>query len=217
LSLHGSLRCRLAAGFSIARPNSDGHWRQITFTKGTTMSRISYSERTEWKSRIEKRFQAAIDNLKASTSLDWEQVNDKAKQKAHECLGISKLIQRVEKLQDTVVQLEAEKEAIENAMYEQVLGEKISQARYRGYYSRRFLEVAQARINQIRQELLLEHPEGQQLVAFEREKEAVLDTILLASSSRELRLLWSRVTDALGESPTALQAQILTERSSSKR
>ncbi len=181
------------------------------------MSRISYSERTEWKSRIEKRFQAAIDNFKASTSLDWEEVNDKAKQKAHECLGISEWTKQVENIEATVTKLEAEKEAIENAMYQQVLGEKLSPSRYRGHYSCRFIEVAQARINQIRQELLIEHPEGQQLVALEREKEAVLDTILLASSSRELRSLWSRVSDALGESPTALQAQILTDRSSSKR
>ena len=181
------------------------------------MSRISYSERTEWKSRIEKRFQAAIDNFKASTSLDWEQVNNQAKQKAHERLGISEGTKQVEDIEATIRELEAEKESIENAMYQRVLGETLSPARYRGYYSCRFLEVAQARINQIRQELLVEHPEGQQLVNLEKEKEAVLDTMLLASSSRDLRLLWSRVTDALGESPTALQAQILTERSSSKR
>lgn len=181
------------------------------------MSRISYSERTEWKSRIEKRFQAAIDNFKASTSLDWEQVNNQAKQKAHECLGISEWTKQVEDIEAKIRELEAEKESIENAMYQRVLGETLSPARYRGYYSCRFLEVVQSRIDQMRHELLVEHSEGQQLVNLEKEKEAVLDTMLLASSSRELRLLWSRVTDALGESPTALQAQILSDRSSSKR
>jgi hypothetical protein len=61
------------------------------------------------------------------------------------------------------------------------------------------------------EELLAETPLGQQILKLRAEKEALLDTVWLATSSSQIRDLWSRVSVVLGEEETPLQRQILSQ------
>ena len=58
-------------------------------------------------------------------------------------------------------------------------------------------------------ELLKDSPLGRQILKLRAEKDALLDTVWLATSSAQVRDLWSRVSAVLGEEVTPLQQQIL--------
>jgi len=52
---------------------------------------------------------------------------------------------------------------------------------------------------------------GKEILKLRAEKDALLDTVWLATSSAQIRDLWSRVSEVLGDPATPLQQQILAE------
>jgi hypothetical protein len=58
-------------------------------------------------------------------------------------------------------------------------------------------------------ELLAEDPLGQQILHLRQEKDNLLDTIWLASSPQQIKELWKKVVDLLGDEQTALQKEAL--------
>jgi hypothetical protein len=59
-------------------------------------------------------------------------------------------------------------------------------------------------------ELLAEDPFGQQLLQLREEKDNFWDTIWLATSPQEIKELWKKVVDLLGDDQTALEKEALT-------
>ena len=60
-----------------------------------------------------------------------------------------------------------------------------------------------------RDELLADDPVGREVAKLEAEKEHLLDVVWLATSPREVRALWGRVGELLGDEPTALERAAL--------
>jgi hypothetical protein len=60
-----------------------------------------------------------------------------------------------------------------------------------------------------REELLADDPVGKQVVGLEAEKERLLDVVWLACSPGQIRTLWSKVAELLGEEPTPLEREAL--------
>ena len=58
-------------------------------------------------------------------------------------------------------------------------------------------------------ELLAEDPLGQQILHLRQEKENLLDTIWLATSPQQIKELWKKVVDLLGDAQTTLQKEAL--------
>jgi hypothetical protein len=76
------------------------------------------------------------------------------------------------------------------------------------YFGRPHAEVARAVL--ARQavheaELLAEAEGGREVLRLRREKENLLDTVWLATSPQQVKDLWRKVAELLGEEPTALQ------------
>jgi len=57
--------------------------------------------------------------------------------------------------------------------------------------------------------LLAEHELGRQVLQLRSEKDNLLDVVWLATSSVQVRQLWSRVGELLGEKPTDLEREAL--------
>ena len=54
------------------------------------------------------------------------------------------------------------------------------------------------------------HELGRQVLKLRAEKENLLDVIWLATSSRQVRQLWTKVAELLGEEPTHLEREALS-------
>ena len=58
-------------------------------------------------------------------------------------------------------------------------------------------------------ELLAESELGQQVLKLRSEKESLLDTVWLAASAKQIKDLWSKVAELLGDEQTQLQRDAL--------
>ena len=61
----------------------------------------------------------------------------------------------------------------------------------------------------VRDRLLADDPVGREVARLGAEKEALLDTIWLATSPSQIRALWSRVSALIGDEPTRLEREAL--------
>lgn len=59
-------------------------------------------------------------------------------------------------------------------------------------------------------ELLAESEHGQRILYLRREKEELIDVVWLATSPKEVKELWTKVTELLGDDQTQLQHDALT-------
>jgi hypothetical protein len=73
-------------------------------------------------------------------------------------------------------------------------------------------EVAEAiarRQSAHQDQLMADDPIGREIAGLEAEKDGLLDTIWLATSPAQIRQLWTRVGELLGDEPTALEREAL--------
>jgi hypothetical protein len=59
------------------------------------------------------------------------------------------------------------------------------------------------------EQLLADDPIGREISGLESEKDALLDTIWLAVSPSQIKQLWTRVGELLGDEPTTLEREAL--------
>ena len=58
-------------------------------------------------------------------------------------------------------------------------------------------------------ELLVENETGQRILKLREEKDNLLDTVWLATSPKQIKELWSKVAELLGDDQTQLQRDAL--------
>ena len=58
-------------------------------------------------------------------------------------------------------------------------------------------------------QLLADDPVGREIARLEAEKDRLLDTVWLAASPSQIKQLWTRVGELLGDEPTALERDAL--------
>jgi hypothetical protein len=175
------------------------------------MSRLTVTEKQHWKDRIERRLDRAIEVLEAQDPSLMTTVTDAAELAAHKALGTAELHSRIEAIKQQSAALEAEHKQLEAAMYRQGLG-KVDPSPASGWQvSGEFWNLHRKVKAGSAEQLLRDTPLGREILKLRAEKEAVLDTVWLATSSSEIRNLWGRVSAVLGEDATPLQQQILTQ------
>jgi hypothetical protein len=175
------------------------------------MSRLTVTEKEHWKEGIERRLDKAIHALVAKDLSLMPAVTEAAERAAHKALGTADLHARIEAIQHERDALEKEQRQLEAMMYCRALGKDIAQVRYPcGLYGE-FSEAVRKQQERMEEELLAETPLGQQILKLRAEKDSLLDTVWLATSSSQIRDLWSRVSVVLGEEETPLQRQILSQ------
>ena len=58
-------------------------------------------------------------------------------------------------------------------------------------------------------QLLADDPAGREIARLEAEKDRLLDTVWLACSPAQIKQLWTKVGELLGDEPTALEREAL--------
>lgn len=175
------------------------------------MSRLTITEKEHWKSRIEKRIDRAIEALQSQNISLMPSINAFAELEAHKSIGTFELHQRIEAIKQQVKDLESEKDGLVAEMYQVALG-KQSISNISSYLlPSEFWSLHRQAVARFETKLLMESELGQQIVRMRSERESLLDTVWLATSSLQIRDLWSRVSEVLEDPTTQLQQKILTE------
>jgi hypothetical protein len=171
---------------------------------------VTVTEKTHWKERIACRIDQRLAALDAAEPGLMDRIRRAAHQQALHSLGLADLQAELDGLARRKVELAHAERHAQRALLAAVRRVPLEEVEepISGYP----LEVSRA-IQQRRavheQELLGQDRLGQEVLRLRREKENLLDTVWLATSSQQIRQLWQQVSAFLGEEETALQREAL--------
>ena len=187
---------------------------------GELIMALTVTEKEHWKNRISRRIDQTMQSLTAANDPGFlDRLGKDARKRALESLGLSELYERVANTKQQRKDLIRE----ENYTYREMIatvkrcdireveemdGVEGVRLGYSCFPSavERAIDLRQA-VHE--KELLDESSMGRRILQLREEKEELLDTVWLATSGKQIRELWQKVTELLVQEPTALQAKAL--------
>ena len=175
---------------------------------------LTLGEKTHWKERIAKRIDQRIETLVAKEDPTLtERVAREGRQKAYESLGIGAQQREVEALEKQKEEIERRERRLRAEQRSIINGTSVEAELERGsYYGRTDQEVESAvttRARALEADILGESELGQQVLSLRDEKDNLLDTVWLATSTSQIKELWEQVNTLLQIKPTALEEKAL--------
>ena len=176
------------------------------------MGILRVSEKNHWRDRIAARIDRRVETLVAKNDPTLlSRVAEEARDRAYKSLKIDAQRRELEQIKKQTEQmrkreqrLEAEQRAIiKGTTVEEELDES-------GYYSNHVVENAVAdRAKALESDILGQSDLGKQVLTLRAEKDNLLDTVWLATSSSQIKELWEQVNTLLEITPTALEGKAL--------
>ncbi|QDU74649.1 hypothetical protein Pan97_16610 [Bremerella volcania] len=175
------------------------------------MPGLTVTEKEHWKDRIGKRIDKKIEVVSAEDPNLLDRVHREARERALASLGLSKMQQELDEVEQQKSALEKRERQIERAMLAHVRGVPVEDID--DYHSYRYDHEVDSAVNRRQavheDELLAESENGQRILQLREEKDNLLDTVWLATSPKQIKELWSKVADLLGDDQTQLQRDAL--------
>ncbi len=178
------------------------------------MGQITVKEKEHWKDRIGRKVEKAIETLINQEDPGYlARTRNKAKQLAYQSLQLEDLMNQRDEATKQEEVLTTQKKRLVQAMVTAVTGKTVEEQSC-GYYGGSSIPnevtAAVSRRQRVHEEELMEaNSLGKQILILRREQEELLDTVWLATSGAQIKELWQRVNDLLGQPPTPLQAKAL--------
>jgi hypothetical protein len=181
------------------------------------MPGLTVSEKTHWKERISARIARRIEALKAQHPALFDRVKREAHAQALQSLGLADPYAELEAIHAEEEGLAKRKKRAQQSMIATLRGVPLDEVsdnfvlRY-GCELPLPQEAAESigKLSAAHQEqLLADDPVGLQIARLEAERDRLLDVVWLASSSTQIRALWSKVAELLGDEPTVLEREAL--------
>ena len=175
------------------------------------MPGLTVTEKEHWKERISRRIDKRIEAIHAADPNMKDRVDREARDRALASLGLSELQHEADDVERQEKHLEERGKQIEKAMLARVRGVPVSSIDGYVYHGDTEIENAVKRRQRIHEEeLLAECEPGRKILALRQERDELLDTVWLATSGKDIRTLWQKVGDLLGDQITTLQGEALT-------
>ena len=178
------------------------------------MPGLSVSEKNHWKERLSKRIDKRIEAIAAEDPNLLERVKRESHDRAMQSLNLSDLQAEIDRLEHEEEELEKRERILNRTMLARVRGtplESIDELSV--YQSGKHNHEVQAAITRRQavheDELLKESDPGRRILKMRAEKDGLLDSVWLASSPKQIKDLWSKVAELLGDEQTQLQRDAL--------
>jgi len=174
---------------------------------------LTIKEKEHWKDRISARIQKAIEQTYLNGPTGFrEDVKQQAKARAIESLGIQQEYERVRSLEQQRDQLQKECGELNDKMLERISASSVQPNPYYCPANQRIDEAIRLRSQLIEHDVLTASETGREILRLRNEQEQLLDTVWLATSPIQIRNLWVSFNELVGDQPTDLQKQTLSER-----
>lgn len=175
------------------------------------MPGLTVTEKEHWKDRIGKRIEKKIEVVSAEDPNLLDRVHREARERALASLGLSEMQQALDGVEQQKSALDKRERQIQRAMLAHVRGVPVEDID--DYHTYRFDHEVDNAVNRRQavheDELLAEGEIGQRILKLREEKDNLLDTVWLATSPKQIKELWSKVADLLGDDQTQLQRDAL--------
>jgi hypothetical protein len=173
---------------------------------------LTVAEKQHWKERIARRIEKKIETLLAAEPNLMDRIHRDARQRALQSMGLADWQAELDGIEHQKETLDKRSQQVLKAMLAHVRGvptEDIEGTCY-GCYREEEVKSAVAKRQKVHEdELLGECDTGREVLRLRQEQEDLLDTVWLASSTSQLKTLWSKVNALLGTTPTQLERDAL--------
>ena len=175
------------------------------------MPGLTVTEKEHWKDRISRRIDKRIEAIEAADPNLKDRIGREAREKALASLGLAELQREADDVERQKKALERRGKEVEKAMFARVRGVPIASIEGSNYGYHAEIENAIRRRQNVHEDgLLAECEPGQRILALRKERDELLDTVWLATSGKDIRVLWQKVGELLGDQMTTLQGEALT-------
>ncbi len=175
------------------------------------MSGLTVTEKEHWKTRIARRIDKRIEVITAGDPNFFDRIERDARQRALESLGLAEHQTELDETERQKETLEKREKRLHKAMLARVRG--VEPDDLDDYFSYRHdgeVDNAVKRRKAVQEdELLAESELGQQVLKLRQEKDELVDVVWLASSPKQIKALWEKVAELLGDEQTQLQKDAL--------
>jgi hypothetical protein len=176
------------------------------------MPGLTVTEKEHWKNRIARRIDKRIEVLWAEEPNLAEQIAREGHQQALASLGLIELQAELDEIERQEEKHEQRKHDIGKQMLAAIRRVPVDQVReYQAYRHAPEVEAAVARRETVfADQLLAASSLGTRILSLRHEKDNLLDTVWLATSSASIKTLWEKVGQLLGDEATPLERDALT-------
>ena len=181
------------------------------------MPGLTVTEKQHWKDRIAARIDRAVERIRARHPALFDRVRRQAHANALESLGLAESYAELEAIQAEEAALARRKKRAQRAMLASLRGTPIEEVS--DSFSIKYgcelplpIEAAEAVVRRQaahQEQLLGDDPIGRDIARLEAERDQLLDVVWLATSSAQIKQLWSQVGALLGDEPTHLEREAL--------
>jgi hypothetical protein len=181
------------------------------------MPGLTATEKNHWRDRITVRIARTVERIKARHPALFDRIAREAHAQALTSLGLAEAHAELESIKAEEITLARRKKQAQKAMIATLRSTPIDEVT--DSFSIRYgselglpNEVAEAitrRQSAHQEQMLADDPIGREIAKLEAEKDALLDTIWLAVSPAQIKQLWTRVGQLLGDEPTTLEREAL--------
>lgn len=175
------------------------------------MPSLTVAEKHHWKDRIGKRLDKKIEAILAGEPHLMERIQEQARQRAVQSLGLTELQAEL----DALTKQQEERERRERHLHRATLAvvrrvpvDDVDECYCHSQHHDVTVAI-QRRLAVHEEELLAADEVGHEILRLRREKDNLLDTVWLAASSQQIKELWRKVVELLGEHQTDLQKEAL--------
>jgi hypothetical protein len=176
------------------------------------MANLTVAEKTHWKDRIQARIDRKIDQITAGESGLIERIRHEARGRALKSLGLAGYQDELDRIAAQRAELDRRDSQVRKEMLAKVRGVSADDldcySRVHDHPEIRAAITKRAALHE--EELLSGHDLGQQVLRLRAERDNLLDVIWLATSPLQVRQLWTKVSELLGEDPTPLEREALS-------
>jgi hypothetical protein len=173
---------------------------------------LTVAEKEHWKERIGKRIEHRIETLVAKKDPTLlQRVAEQARERAYNSLGIFAQHVELEQIEKQKAELDRRERRLKAEQKAIIRGTPVEQEMEDAYY--RYENVVEdsvsARARALEADILSESELGKQVLALRAEKDNLLDTVWLATSTSQVKELWEQVNSLLQVTPTPLEDKAL--------
>jgi hypothetical protein len=176
------------------------------------MPGLSVTEKNHWRGRIAARIDRRIEAITAGDPGFMERLHREARNKAIESLGLAELQAELGTIAEQNLELSKQERSIRRAIVARIRGVDVECIEQDRYFGPRDPEVDNAIVRRVaihEEEVLATDRIGREILKLRIERERLLDVVWLATSSSQVRTLWSKVSELLGEGSTRLEREAL--------
>jgi hypothetical protein len=176
------------------------------------MANLTVAEKNHWRDRIQARIDRRIEAITASEPGLVERIRQEARGRALVTLGLAGYQEELDGIAAQRAELDDRDRQVRKEMLARVRGVSADDLDcYSRVHDHPEIRAAIDKRKALHEEeLLAEHELGRQVLKLRAEKENLLDVIWLATSPSQVRQLWTKVAELLGEEPTRLEREALS-------